>query len=97
VSCHFAKLPKFRAGGMRGTSFHAPAGAFPFKWHAFRNKSVDRVSHVCKPGTTSHFSIGYDIKSQFDLHSENLENRVILNGAKLVEGNTARSIRRASP
>jgi hypothetical protein len=96
VSRHFAKLSKFRAGGVCGTSFHASAGTFPFEGHAFRNKSIDRVSHIREPGTAPHFSIGHDVQSQLDLLFENSKDRSIFHGAKLIEGDTSRSVRRAS-
>jgi hypothetical protein len=95
VSRHFAKLPKFRAGGVRCTPFHAPAGAFPFEGDAFRNKSIDRVSHVREPGTAPHFSIGHNIQSQLGLFLENLKNRAIFQVAELIEEEAAGSMIRA--
>src|ERR1700722_8914163 len=93
MSRHLTKLPKFCAGGVRRTPFHASAWAFPFEGDAFGNESIDRVSHVREPRTAPHFSVGHDIQSQLDLLFEELKNRAILHGAKLIDGKTARGVR----
>jgi hypothetical protein len=93
---HFSNFPEFCPGRKRRAPFHASARPFPFQGHAFGNKALDRFRHVGEPGASPHFAVGNHIQSYLALLFEDFKNRAVFGGAKLLQRETARGMRRSS-